>query len=184
MMRSSWMALFALGVMLATPHALAEAPLPQGFTRATPSRSLPDFRIIDSKGQKRGPGDLTGRVVVLNLWATWCAPCVHEMPSLERLQAELGGEKLLVVAVSLDREGRRVVERFRTQTGLKSLEVYYDPRGRMAEVLGAEQLPFTLIIGPQGEEVARVTGALDWSSLGVLAYLRDLMGTSSPTAPR
>ncbi|MBN1204015.1 MAG: TlpA family protein disulfide reductase [Myxococcaceae bacterium] len=187
MINRAWLVLWLLGVVLVTSRAEAEAPLPGGITRVTPPRPLPDFRIIDSEGRELGPKELAGRIVVLNLWATWCGPCVHEMPSLERLQTALGSEKLAVIAVSLDREGRRAVERFRASTGLKVLKSYYDPRGRTGEVLGASGLPLTLILNTQGEEIARATGSLDWSSPEVLAYLRGLIDTGNgrpqPRAP-
>lgn len=184
MIKSAWLTLWVLGATLVASQAAAEAPLPAGITRTTPPRALPEFRIIDSKGHELGPKDLVGKIVVLNLWATWCGPCVSEMPSLEKLQSTLGGEKLTVVAVSLDREGRRAVERFRTSAGIKVLESYYDPRGRTGEVLGTPGLPLTLILNTRGEEIARAAGSLDWSSPEILAYLRELTaaGAGRPQA--
>jgi thiol-disulfide isomerase/thioredoxin len=184
MITPGYLAMQTLWVVLGATPAVAPAPPPPGVTRTEPARALPELRIIDSKGRTVGPKELAGKVVVLNLWATWCGPCVHEMPSLERLQGKLGGAELAVVAVSLDREGRRAVERFFTTAGLKALEPYYDPRGRTATLLGAEDLPLTLILDRQGREVARAAGALDWSSPEMLAFLRDLIGQEPKAASK
>ncbi len=117
-------------------------------------------------------GDFVGRLILVNFWATWCAPCVEEMPSLDRLQAALGGEDFEVVAISIDRGGVAAVEPFFQRHGLEHLATYVDPLGsapRGFEILG---LPTTVLIDPGGRWVGRLAGPAEWDSDEAKALIR------------
>lgn len=119
----------------------------------------------------RGPdgGDLSltsfqGKVVLLNLWATWCAPCRKEMPDLDELQSELGGDEFEVVAVSLDRGSDAAPKAFLDEIGIKALRFFHDPSAKLGAKLKAIGMPATLLIDRQGREIGRLVGPANWAS--------------------
>ena len=114
--------------------------------------------------------DFRGRVVLLNVWATWCPPCREEMPTLDRLQAALGGPNFQVVTVSIDAEGLPVVQPFFRQIGIKHLHPYIDTFNEVG-TLGAFGIPLTLLIDRDGREVARKTGPATWDDPRVTATI-------------
>jgi len=126
--------------------------------------------------------DFRGKTVLLNFWATWCAPCVVEMPSLDRLQEELGGQGLAVVAVSQDRGGETAVVPFFEQHRLTRLIPYTDPKGLLADAYGIRGLPTTLMIDPEGWVVGFMEGPADWSSPEGLDLVRHYLPQEQPTA--
>jgi thiol-disulfide isomerase/thioredoxin len=111
-------------------------------------------------------------VVLLNLWATWCAPCRKEMPELDRLQAELGSERFEVVALAVDRAGAEGARKFLAETRVKSLALYVDQTARAGTLLKAIGLPTTILIDAQGREVGRLTGPAVWDSAEAKRLIR------------
>jgi thiol-disulfide isomerase/thioredoxin len=124
--------------------------------------ALPEVRFQDDQGRDLTLGDFRGRVVVLNVWATWCVPCRKEMPTLDRLQARLGGKNFLVVALSLDRKGVEAVRGFYQEVGVENLAIYVDPSGKGSHALAIPGVPTTLLIDREGREVARKMGEAEW----------------------
>jgi len=139
-------------------------------------KPIKPFAFVDGQGRKVELADFAGRTVLLNLWATWCAPCVKEMPSLDRLQATLGGRDFQVVALSVDRGGRDTVEPFLKKLGIQNLELYFDQPSASMSALGPRGLPTTLLVGPDGKELGRVEGGVEWDSPEVVAFLRKQIG--------
>lgn len=139
-----------------------------------PPRPLPAISFVDGDGAAHALSDYAGKAVVLNLWATWCPPCVAEMPSLAAL-ARSARRDLVVLPLSSDRGGATVVERFYHAHGITGLPVALDPKGHALEALGARGLPTTLIIDRQGRERARLEGAADWAAPEALAAIRTLV---------
>jgi thiol-disulfide isomerase/thioredoxin len=137
-----------------------------------PARALPDFTFTDAAGREHRVADFAGQVLVINLWATWCPPCVAEMPTLDRLQEKLGGIGVRVLALSQDRGGAPVVSRFYERTGVKHLGVWLDPRGGAARSLGARGLPTTLIVNREGREAMRLAGEAEWDAPEMVAFIR------------
>lgn len=139
-------------------------------------RPLPEgLRFADAEGRETGFDAFRGRALVVNFWATWCAPCVAEMPSLDRLQAR-AEEGIEVLALSSDRGGRAQVEPFYQRTGLQRLKIWLDARGATGRALGVRVLPSTLIIDRQGREVARLEGEAAWDHPDMVAAIRRLAG--------
>lgn len=134
-------------------------------------RPAPDYRFKGPAGQDLSLADFRGKVVFLNFWATWCPPCIEEMPSLDRLQAKLGGERFEVLALSLDRS-REIIEAFYQDTDLDQLAIYRDEGGKAMEVFRAGVLPTTLIIGPDGLLLGGLAGPADWASEEALTFAR------------
>ena len=141
----------------------APSPAPEvGFMADGRPISLTDFR---------------GRVVLLNFWATWCGPCVAEMPSLDRLEAELGGEGFTVVAVSQDRNPA-VVQPFFAENAIQHLARYHDPAGALSRAFGIRGLPTSVLIDREGRVVGRIEGPAEWDSGAAKALIRYFMDSA------
>ncbi|MCA8887280.1 MAG: TlpA disulfide reductase family protein [Parvularculaceae bacterium] len=109
--------------------------------------------------------DFRGKAVLVNFWATWCTPCLKELPSLDQLQADLGGDDFAVVAVAADPLGEEVAQRFFDKLDIRRLELYTDPQLRFAIASGGSSvLPVSILFDAQGREVGRLIGEADWSS--------------------
>lgn len=147
------------------PVAAASAPSADGLERlryAEPRPAVPDLAFLDADGRMVELADFRGRVVLLNLWATWCAPCVKEMPALDRLEATMGGADFAVVALSLDRGGAELVRPFFEDRRLRALPIYLDPQGAAMSALGLKGLPTSVLIDREGREIARLDGPAEW----------------------
>lgn len=165
------------GTLLAAlgPSKPRAAPLGKLERHATPLR-LPEAGFTDAEGATRTLADFHGQGIVLNLWATWCPPCVAEMPSLDRLARTLGQKDIVVLPLSSDRGGAPVVRAFYERLQLTELRIWLDPRGTATRTLGARGLPTTLLIGKDGMERARLEGEADWSSPAMVAQVRQILG--------
>ncbi len=131
-----------------------------------------EARVVGPKGTELGFADFAGQVLLVNFWATWCAPCVREMPSLDRLQAKLGPEGLTVMAVSADRGGLKKAAPFYVEHGLDSLEIYLDPKGRFAQDLAVTGLPTSILIDHRGRLIGALQGPLEWDGPEAVELLR------------
>jgi thiol-disulfide isomerase/thioredoxin len=167
-------------VLLASTLGVAAQPaepdkikLGEFIPAATP-QPAPEISFTDSAGNPATLADFKGKFMVLNLWATWCAPCLKEMPSLERLQAKFG-PPLIVIAVSEDRSGDKVVAPFVAEHQLDKLRIYLDPKSTVGHVFDVRGLPTTLVIDAQGMVLGKVEGEADWDSAKMQAALANLM---------
>ncbi len=143
-------------------------------------QALPDFTFTDGEGAPRRIADFAGQGLLVNFWATWCPPCVAEMPALDRLQAMLKSEGFTVLALSSDRGGRAQVAPFYERVELRHLGIWLDPRGAAGRLLGVRGLPTSIIVDRQGREVARLEGAAAWDAPDMVAAIRDLIGPAGP----
>ena len=134
------------------------------FIRRPEPSELPEIAFTNAEGKEMSLADFKGKTVLLNMWATWCNPCRHEMPALDRLQAELGGDKFEVVALSVDRGGVEASQRFFKQIKVSSLKTYVDKSGKSSKPLRIIGMPTTLLIDPQGREIGRLVGPAEWDS--------------------
>ncbi|MEA3054202.1 MAG: hypothetical protein QOG72_3105 [Sphingomonadales bacterium] len=131
--------------------------------RSHAGAAAPEAEFEDPQGRPVRLADFGGKPLLVNLWATWCPPCVAEMPTLDAL-AEREGEKLQVLAVSQDLEGRAKIEAFFAQRKFANLETYLDAQMALMAELGVSTLPTTILYDPEGREVWRMTGIEDWHS--------------------
>ncbi len=134
------------------------------FIRRPEPSDLPEITFTDADGKEKTLADFKGKTVLLNMWATWCTPCRKEMPALDRLQAELGGDKFEVVALSVDRGGVEASKRFFEQIKVSSLATYVDKSGKSSKPLRIIGMPTTLLIDPEGREIGRLVGPAEWDS--------------------
>jgi thiol-disulfide isomerase/thioredoxin len=144
------------------------------FISAASPQPAPEISVTDMAGDPITLADFKGKFVILNLWATWCAPCLKEMPSLAALQARLG-PALTVLAVSEDRGGANVVQPFVTEHGLDKLKTYLDPKSTATHAFAVRGLPTSLAIDADGRVLGRVEGGADWDSDVMRAVLAGLM---------
>ena len=119
--------------------------------------------------------DYNGKYVLLNFWATWCAPCRKEMPQLSQLQAELGGDAFEVVTLATGRNPPQAMKRFFEEIAVENLPLHTDPKQQIARDMGVLGLPITVILNPEGQEIARLSGDADWSSDSAKAIMEALI---------
>jgi thiol-disulfide isomerase/thioredoxin len=127
-------------------------------------QDLPEARFQDAGGRERSLADWRGKVVLVNLWATWCIPCRKEMPALDRLQMALGSGQFEVVAISVDRTGLPGARKFLDEAKVERLALYADATARLASTLQAVGLPATILLNSEGREVGRLLGGAAWDS--------------------
>jgi thiol-disulfide isomerase/thioredoxin len=144
----------------------------KNFTPTTSPAPAPPFSFQDPKLKSFGLSDFKGRLVLVNFWATWCGPCIREMPTLLNLQKKLGGKDFQVIALSEDRKGWPVITPFLTENNLTDLPVFYDPRGKASRALGVKGLPTTILFDRSGRELGRLAGVAEWDADEVLALIR------------
>lgn len=144
----------------------------QNFILSDSPQPAPSVEFVDAGGNEMNLEDFAGAVVLVNLWATWCGPCKREMPSLDRLQAALGGAGFQVVAISQDRTGMADVLAFRAEYGLEALPAYLDGSARAQIRFGVTGLPATVLIAPDGTILGRMVGPAEWDSPEAVALLR------------
>lgn len=175
MLRAAGLALI-LGLTAQDTTLAADSPPNSEFARdfslLVPPVPAPLEVFTDLGGQRVRLADFEGQVLLVNFWATWCAPCVQEMPALERLQAELAGEGLQVLAVSIDRGGAKVVEPFAARLGLERLPLYLDPKSALARAFGIAGLPTSFLIDAEGQVIRILTGAAEWDSDEAVELIR------------
>ncbi|MFA9388094.1 MAG: TlpA family protein disulfide reductase [Methyloceanibacter sp.] len=141
---------------------------------------LPDFSLVNGDGATISLADLGGKVVLLNIWATWCVPCREEMPQLNDLQAALGGKDFEVVAVNIDKGGPAKARKFLEETKAADLTLYTDPTGKLFSKLRAVGMPTTLLIDRDSKEIGRLVGPADWASAEAKRLIRAAIAASKP----
>lgn len=148
------------------------------FVEKSPPAPLTDITFVDGNGAPKSLSDFRGKTILLNFWATWCAPCKAEMPSLDRLQQTLGSDSFEVVAVALDRKGRAAAQKFLEDTKSTHLQLYIDETAKAGHALDARGLPVTILIDPQGRELGRLVGPAEWDSPAALARIKAAIKTA------
>ena len=147
----------------------------ENFRRHAEPKDAPALAFTDAAGTAMTLEAFEGRWTLLNSWATWCAPCLEEMPSLDRLQAALGSDRFRVVALSVDRTDRAEVQGWLDRLGVKNLPLYIDQSGQAAFAFRSPGLPTTVLLDPQGREVARLVGPAEWDSEQAQRILRSIV---------
>ncbi len=155
----------AAAAMARKPRAESLPNAAKALVPTDPPAPVPaDIVFLGSDGAEHRLADFRGRGMVVNLWATWCVPCVAEMPALSKLAARLGPDDIAVLPLSSDRGGAEAVRRFYQAHDIGALPVLLDPQGAAAHAWGARGIPTTIVIDKGGFERARLEGAADWAS--------------------
>src|SRR5580658_9034898 len=168
-------ALVVLYVMSGRPVHVPPGP-PASLARLQPvaPTTLPEVAFTDAQGGRHTISAFKGRYVLLNLWATWCAPCVRELPALARLQSAMPPGGLTVVAVNVGRGSPADTLAFLKAHNASTLTGYFDPDLGLMRVFGAFGLPLSVLFDPKGHEVAHALGPADWADPAAIAYFTSL----------
>jgi len=174
--------LFVFTLLLVTGGAVATALADKGdapplggamheFILQTPPAPAPDVAFSNGDNATLGFKDFKGKVTLVNLWATWCAPCVKEMPSLEALKQARGGADFDVVTISEDKTARKVVDPFFEKNDLKALPRYTDAESAVGRAFRVRGLPTTVLLDRDGNEIGRFEGGANWAGSDALALI-------------
>ena len=159
-------------VLLQTKDSLNLSGSP-GLVKGVPA---PNFILPDLDGKMVSLSDYKGKVVFLNIWATWCPPCVEEMPSMEKLYQELKGEPFEILAVNIDASGAKAVLPFMTENKL-SFPALMDPKGDIKSLYQTTGVPESFIIDEEGIIVEKIMGPRDWDSPKAIGYFQNLINS-------
>lgn len=174
-------ATLTLAVLAAPP---AQAGPPKGFIVHKAAKSLPDIGFQDGDGNPLSLSAFRGKALLVNVWATWCPPCRHEMPTLDRLQGRLGSKDFEVVALSIDRAGPEKVRRFFDEIEVAHLALYIDSTGKAARDLKVIGLPVTILVDAQGRELGRLVGPAEWDTPEMIGFFQETISGNSGLASR
>lgn len=155
-------------------RALAKGPM-AAFLVHSERKAIPAFSFANDRGETLSLEQWKGKVVLLNLWATWCVPCRKEMPEIAALQKEMGGSDFEAVTLSVDRMGLAASAAFLKEIGADSLKLYVDPEAKSIAALRAPGLPATILVDRKGLEAGRLLGAAGWNSPEAKALIRALI---------
>jgi len=143
-------------------------------------RIPPAISFAAADGQPKSLADFKGKTILVNLWATWCVPCRQEMPALDKLQAELGGDDFQVVAINVDTRNPDKPKAWLQENGIRNLAYYADPAGKLLQVLQKSGhvvgLPTTFVVDASGCEIALLKGPAEWASPDALAFMKTALG--------
>lgn len=142
----------------------------------------PDLKFTDASGKPLSLAGYRGSGLVVNIWATWCGPCVAELPTFAAISQSLARNKILILPISVDLDGAKAVRPFYASHDIRDLPVLLDPDGSATGVLNAEGIPVTIIINPEGQLVGRLDGSANWNSAPTLALVRQLAGPKMDTS--
>jgi thiol-disulfide isomerase/thioredoxin len=160
----------AAGLIAASLSSAAAQEPSRNFIIHEAPKTVAAIQFEDANGRARSLSDFAGKIVLLNIWATWCTPCRKEMPALDRLQTALGGIDFEVVALSIDRR-MDAVRKFFAEVGIQRLAMYLDSSAKATRQLGAVGLPTTLLIDREGREIARLIGPAEWDAPDIAAFI-------------
>ena len=144
----------------------------RNYQPAKSINSVPDTQFLAGDGSKVTLQDYNGKGIVLNFWATWCAPCVREMPQLDRLAALVKGNNIEVLTVSEDRKGMELAPKFYEKNKLRDLPVLVDEKSGLLRAFKIKGLPSTVLINAEGQEIGRVLGIAEWDSTETVDFVR------------
>ena len=183
----AWFAAIAIVVVAALVYVRLERPVhgaspPAALAKLVPDaqpKPIADVAFTDGAANRHKLSAFRGRYMLLNEWATWCAPCVRELPALSHLQAAVGLQHLSVVPVNVGHSTAAETAAF-LRAHRAHLPVYLDANSAFLHAFGAYGLPLTVLVDPQGREIARATGAVQWDAPDAIAWFRTLSGTRNP----
>ncbi len=146
--------------------------------------AAPNLQFTDATGRKLKLSDYRGSGLVVDVWATWCGPCVMEFPTLAAIAPHLAAAKIFILPISIDMGGLDVVRAFYLSRGIKTLPILLDPQGNAMNALNSSGIPITIIVNANGQIVAQTLGAANWNTPRTIRLLHNLIGPPSKPAPQ
>ena len=137
---------------------------------------IPELKVMRSDGTNFTINKKEGKVLVLNFWATWCAPCREEMPALQLLEEQLGKNNFSVITIATGRNSQSAIFEFFRANSITSLTSFRDPKGELASSMGVFGLPTTIIVDQHGQETARLIGGANWASKPAIDIFQKILG--------
>jgi len=166
---TTWLCAVSFGLIAAAWSVAAQDQNKKFIVHEAP-KATAEFQFEDAGGRFRSLVDFHGKIILLNIWATWCVPCRKEMPTLERLHAALGGPDFEVVALSIDRS-TDAIRKFFAEIGIQKLAIYRDSSAKAMRQLGVVGLPTTLLIDREGLEIGRLIGPAEWDAPEIAEFV-------------
>ena len=142
------------------------------MTIASNTTSAPKTIFFDAGGKELTLNDFKGRLTLVNFWATWCAPCRKEMPSLEELSNQIGGDTFQVLTIATMRSSEEAVKKFFNDNNIIDLPKFRDPKGQLARASGVAALPLTILLDRNGNEISRLIGDADWAQDETIEFIK------------
>lgn len=182
-MRRLFSCLVILFPLLSMPSLAAEPELDfsilkdgiRGYRNLSNTPDVPQVVFTNQLGETTTLSDFKGKTVLLNLWATWCPPCIREMPALNELAIEFKDKNFVVLAIATGRQGREHADDFLRKRDLNQLISFHDPKQKFMRLMNIETLPVSFIIGPKGKMRGGVIGMTEWDSPETKTVLRQLL---------
>ncbi|MDE2516443.1 MAG: TlpA family protein disulfide reductase [Rhodospirillales bacterium] len=168
-------ATLAAGLVARKPRAAELSDLAEAIQPAKPPTAPPPIQFVDVNGKTHSLAEFKGHGLVVNLWATWCAPCVAELPSLAKLAQAVAPQDVAVLPLSSDHGGKAAVTAFMASHKIEGLPVLLDPEGAVLRAWHVRGIPTTLLINREGLAVARVEGSVDWATPAAVALVKKLV---------
>ena len=137
------------------------------------SKQISDVNFTNIDEEQITLKDFKGKLVILNFWATWCAPCREEMPSLEKLQSDENFSNLIILPVNIGQEKLEKAQNFFSELGIKNLNLYFDNSLKLAKSFSLRGVPTSIIINRNGEEFARIVGSIDFADKKFINWLKN-----------
>ena len=173
----------SLGATSATADIANIAELREGTLKKlvlhSEAKATSGEAFFDAEDNALTFGDFEGKYLLVNFWATWCAPCRHEMPSLNSLAKEFNGDTFQVVTIATGRNPVPSMKKFFAETGTTDLSLYRDPKQQLARDMAVLGLPISVILDPEGNEIARLRGDAEWYSDSARAIITELLKPNS-----
>ncbi len=144
----------------------------QNFQLVRSTRPRPADTWMDEAGKTVSLADFAGKVVMVNFWASWCPPCLRELPSINRLQAALGGKDFTVVALNIDQAGKSIAKRLTRKLKLDKLALYLDPKSAVPKSWKIKTMPTTILFDRQGREVGKLEGGVEWDTQATIKLVK------------
>ena len=161
-------------VFLISKNVLADTDFSKNIVIYEKPKTIGELKFKDLNLQEVDLTNKKGNIMILNFWATWCAPCIDEMPSLDKLQSLFDVEHLKIMSIATGRNSQKKITEFFNKNMLFNLENFIDPRGNLALQLGILGLPASILISPDGHELARLIGPINWIEPNVVKFFGNL----------
>ncbi len=187
-MRYLLLGVYLLAMFFGFQPAQADGPPLEGemsrFNFSATESPFSNVSFNDAADNQVYLSQFRGKIVVLNVWASWCGPCVMEMPTLDHLQASFSPNDLVVLPVSIDRGGAHQAMPYLSRMGVHTMTPYFDHSNAIGRLLGASRIPVTVIIGRDGNEIGRFIGTTEWDSDEAKSLIKYFINNGSATQTR